>query len=121
LISAALVSTIPICSNSIQDITSNPATKTPWKAGTADVGVEYFPGDQNGGAVGRMTTSGTTYPDTVYAAAPRFHIQDFGPSPVAGQGEIYQIDAVGFGGTASAVAVVRSTFSVYTDSWDPSK
>jgi len=30
---------------------------------------------------------------------------------------VYQIDAVGYGGDTTAIAVVESTFSVYVSSW----
>jgi hypothetical protein len=34
-------------------------------------------------------------------------------------GEIYQVDAVGYGGTLSTAAVVESTYAVYTSSGCP--
>jgi type IV pilus assembly protein PilX len=106
-----------ICTNSIYDITGSSATTVPWQANGADVGVTYTP---YGTGAAQMNVSTTAAADTYYAA-PRFHIQDRGISATAGQGEIYEISAVGYGGTASTVAVVQSTFSVYTSSYDPSK
>jgi Tfp pilus assembly protein PilX len=44
-----------------------------------------------------------------YYSAPMFYITDLGPA-AAGIGEVYQIDATGWGGTADTVAVVESTF-----------
>jgi len=46
-----------------------------------------------------------------YIQAPRFYISLLGAS-ASGQGNVYQIDAVGYGGTANAVAVVESTYLV---------
>ena len=52
-----------------------------------------------------------------YYAAPTFFIADMGPSadPTI-PGEIYQIDAVGYGGGGNTAAVVESTYAVYTSS-----
>ena len=44
-----------------------------------------------------------------YYSTPMFYITDLGPA-AAGPGEVYQIDAIGWGGTADTVAVVESTF-----------
>lgn len=46
-----------------------------------------------------------------YYQTPNFYIQDLGP-PVGGNGEVYQVDAVGYGGTSNAVAVVESTYLI---------
>jgi type IV pilus assembly protein PilX len=45
-----------------------------------------------------------------YYAAPEFYITDLGPNKGTPVGELYQIDAVGYGGTPNAVAVVESTY-----------
>jgi type IV pilus assembly protein PilX len=45
-----------------------------------------------------------------YYAAPVFYITDLGPNKGTPVGELYQIDAVGYGGTPNAVAVVESTY-----------
>jgi hypothetical protein len=40
-----------------------------------------------------------------------------GPSADPGiPGEVYQVDAYGYGGSANTVAVVESTYAVYTSS-----
>jgi type IV pilus assembly protein PilX len=49
--------------------------------------------------------------DPPYAATPAFYIADVGIA-ADGQGEAYQIDAFGYGGSTAAVAVVESTFEV---------
>jgi type IV pilus assembly protein PilX len=46
-----------------------------------------------------------------YYKAPAFHITDMGVS-ADGSGEVYQIDAMGYGADANTVAVVESTFAV---------
>jgi len=83
------------CSN----VFTNP-TSLPWANGFS-----YIP---NG-----MTTSGTsgTPQSGTYYSAPQFYIYYAGPG--AG-GDLYQIDALGYGGTQNAVAVVESTFVIKT-------
>lgn len=83
-----------ICSNILTNVTT-----LPWGA---TVGVTFLPGGMN---VNTASSLGSYY------ATPRFYISDLGTS-ASGQGEVYQIDAVGYGGTANAVAVVESTYLV---------
>jgi type IV pilus assembly protein PilX len=47
-----------------------------------------------------------------YSQAPQFYISFMGASPSVTGGVIYQVDAVGYGGSPSSVAVVESTFLV---------
>lgn len=83
-----------VCSNKLTNVTS-----VPWPAG----GVTYNPGN---------ALDINTSPDRdTYYAVPRFYIADVGLS-ADGSGEVYRIDAVGYGGNPSAVAVVESTFVV---------
>ncbi len=89
-----------ICSNKLTSVT-NP----PLQVDGVDVGVTH----NSGKAMDVTMTSGR---DTYYRA-PRFYITDMGVSADA-QGEVYQIDAVGYGANESAVAVVESTFVVKT-------
>ena len=49
--------------------------------------------------------------DPPYFAAPGFYIADVGPAN-DGAGEAYQIDAYGFGGSGTTVAIVESTYEV---------
>ncbi|MBV9695321.1 MAG: pilus assembly protein PilX [Gammaproteobacteria bacterium] len=49
--------------------------------------------------------------DPPYFAVPAFYIVDVGPAADA-QGEAYRIDAYGYGGAASTVAVVESVYEV---------
>jgi hypothetical protein len=39
-----------------------------------------------------------------------------GPSADPNLGEIYQVDAVGYGGTLDTISVVESTYAVYATS-----
>lgn len=107
---------------SLANISGKTATTVPW-LGTdgVDVGTWVTPkGTTYGQTAADMQTStaGGAY---TYYSLPRSYITDLGPSSTTGTGEAYLIDAVGFGGTADAVAVIESTFAVYTSSWDPSK
>jgi type IV pilus assembly protein PilX len=85
-----------VCSNAL----SNPTT-VPWTAGVA-----YTPDN-------RGLTNATTL-----SQPPMFYIQDLGsPQLSTGlTGELYQIDAVGYGGSANTTAVVESTYLVQTGS-----
>ena len=90
-----------ICSN----VLPTPAT-VPWISGGTEVAVTYNPSlDINVSATGGANT---------YYSIPRFYISDVGLGADA-QGEVYQVDAVGYGGTVNAVAEVESTFEVKTN------
>ncbi|HMD59237.1 MAG TPA: PilX N-terminal domain-containing pilus assembly protein [Steroidobacteraceae bacterium] len=85
-----------ICSN----ILATPAT-LPWPTA-----VTYNPSnDINVSASGGVNA---------YYSIPSFYISDIGLGADA-QGEVYQVDAVGYGGTVNAVAEVESTFEVKTN------
>lgn len=56
-----------------------------------------------------------------YYAAPAYYIYDLGTN-AGSPGEVYQIDAVGYGGTANTVAVVESTYLITSGTAkDPNK
>jgi type IV pilus assembly protein PilX len=57
-------------------------------------------------------TMDTATQSASYVQAPIFNIIDLGPNKGTPAGEVYQVDAVGFGGTSNTVAVVESTFVV---------
>ncbi len=95
-----------ICDSTLQALNINPAT-VPWVIGGNAVGVTYVPVGMN--ATG-ITAAGLSAANT-YAASPTFYIGVVGPA-ADGQGIIYQIDAVGYGGTPNTVAVVESTYEV---------
>lgn len=59
-----------------------------------------------------QTISGTGTPSQgSYYKPPAFYVTDLGYSAAQG-GEIYQIDAYGYGGTSNSVSVVQSTYVV---------
>jgi type IV pilus assembly protein PilX len=102
-----------ICSNRLW--LSLPAGLTvatvPWAvAGTANVGVTYVPPGMNIAAASAASSNN-------YVTAPTFYISDAGASfdPNV-PGEIFQIDAVGYGGNSNTAAVVESTYAVYSSS-----
>jgi type IV pilus assembly protein PilX len=94
-----------ICTNAV-------STTLPWSAG---VTYSQFTMNQGNNVV---STVGGTPSALSYAAAPVFYIQDLGAPPAGypGTAELYQIDAVGYGGSANTVVIVESTFVVTTTS-----
>jgi type IV pilus assembly protein PilX len=94
------ISVLPIpqvCSN-------NPDfTVVPWTLNAKPVGVSFNTFNSMSKVNRENPANGTYY------SAPMFYITDLGPA-AAGTGEVYQIDATGWGGTADTVAVVESTF-----------
>src|SRR5215469_5794457 len=95
-----------ICSNTLLSLGIN-VTQVPWTAGGVNggpVGVTLLPAGMTIGVGGSSNN-----PD--YYARPTFYIADLGKA-ADGQGEAYQIDAFGYGGSANAVAVVESTYEV---------
>jgi len=90
------VSPVPQVCNNSPDF-----TVVPWSLNAAPVGVTFtkFTPPVND----KVPTQGT------YFATPLYYITDLGQS-AAGPGEVYQIDATGWGGTSDTVAVVESTF-----------
>ena len=104
-----------ICSNTLAPLSEGAAppnlginvTQVPWAVGGVGggpVGVTFLP-------TGMTIGAGGTANNPLYFAAPVFYIADVGVA-ADGQGEAYQIDAVGWGGSANAVAVVESTYEV---------
>jgi len=84
-------------------------TQVPWTiagAGGGPVGVTFVPAGMAINAAGGYTNNSADY-----FAKPVFYIADLGVA-ADGQGEAYQIDAAGYGGSANAVAVVESTYEV---------
>ena len=87
-----------------QVCTNNPDfTVVPWTLNAKPVGVS-FNTFNNLTKVNRESPGNGTY-----YSAPMFYITDLGAA-ASGTGEVYQIDATGWGGTADTVAVVESTF-----------
>ncbi len=109
-----------ICSNVLPtSVDNNDVTTLPWTIGGATVGTNYTPPSMvvsatpifNAASVDNPAYAGTYY------APPAFYISDMGASTDPSYpGEIYQIDAVGYGGNTSTVAEVESTYVVYATS-----
>jgi type IV pilus assembly protein PilX len=97
-----------VCTNPLSSLTAATglavATTVPWvSASGAEIGTYYTPPN--------MTTTQTAGLNT-YWWPPRFYIQLLGAAPAGEQGNIYQIDAWGYGGDPNTVAVVESTYLV---------
>ena len=95
-----------VCSNALANYAA-----VPWTLNAAQIGVTYTPFAQSQ----MITGSGTTPSQGSYYGAPVFYITDMGSmvNPITGNsGELYQVDAYGYGGTANAVAEVESTYLV---------
>jgi len=92
------VSPIPQVCNNNPDF-----TVVPWTLNTKPVGVSFNTFNSMAKVDSNNPTNGTYY------SAPMFYITDLGPA-ASGPGEVYQMDATGWGGTADTVAVVESTF-----------
>jgi type IV pilus assembly protein PilX len=96
-----------ICNNALSASVTNVAV-VPWMIGGVNVQVTYNPPN--------MTINNTTTSAGTFYAAPAFYISYLGVGTGANgiSGNVYQIDAVGYGGTQSTAAVVESTFIVQT-------
>ena len=84
----------------------------PWVTG---VTYSVFTSNAINGVSNTISATGT--PDlpgqsASYVQAPVFNVIDLGPNKGTPAGEVYQVDAVGFGGTSNTVAVVESTFVI---------
>jgi type IV pilus assembly protein PilX len=93
-----------VCSNSIAGVDFSQLSSWTY-------GVTYEPTDAaRNMSIAISTTPGTSVAaGTTFYSAPMFIVSDVGAG--AG-GEIYQVDALGYGGTANTVAVVESTYVV---------
>jgi type IV pilus assembly protein PilX len=86
----------------------------PWLTG---VTYSVFTSNAINGVSNVISASGTRDSATQsasYVQAPVFNVIDLGPNAPGAlpAGEVYQVDAVGFGGTSNTVAVVESTFVI---------
>ena len=90
-----------VCTNPLNTVVANVAS-VPWMANGAPIGTTYTPAGMTVAAGGGMGN---------YFAVPTFYVSLLGPAP-GGVGTIYQIDAVGYGGSPESVSVVETTFQV---------
>ncbi len=93
-------------------------TTIPWKIAGAEVGVDYTLPDPAAAntfmpLAAAGTAGGTAGGAANYYLRPRFYISFLGLAK-GGLANLYQVDAVGYGGTPDAVAVVESTYMVST-------
>jgi type IV pilus assembly protein PilX len=98
---AAPSAVVQVCSN----LLINP-TQIPWTSG-----VTYLP------TVTSAMTVGTAGGQNTYYGTPTFYIAFLGPSP-NGLGNVFQIDAVGYGGSVDTAAVVEATYIVQSSTKD---
>jgi type IV pilus assembly protein PilX len=103
-----------ICSNTLPTVVAD-VTNVPWQIGTQNIGVTFLP---TGAALMQISaTPVVNLSNPSYFDFPTFYISDMGTSADPNiPGEIYQIDAYGYGGSSNTVAVVESTYAVYTSS-----
>lgn len=87
-----------ICNNTLFNLAG--VTPALWPTSGTTIGVVYTPPGMN--------IAGAT---DFYANPPRFYIADAG-ALATGRGEVYQVDAYGYGLTSNAVAVVESTVAI---------
>lgn len=96
-----------ICTNQLPRTT---ITNVPW-----NIGVTILP--LNMQISGTTSVSLATLANPTYFSTPIYYIADLGASIDPNYpGEIYQVDAAGFGGGPTTAAVVESTYAVYTSS-----
>jgi type IV pilus assembly protein PilX len=91
-----------VCSNVLTNV-----TQIPWTAG-----VTYLPT-----VTSTMSVTGNAGGQNTYYATPAFYISYLGPSP-NGLGAVFQIDAVGYGGSMDSAAVVEATYIVQNSTKD---
>jgi type IV pilus assembly protein PilX len=98
-----------VCANTLPSIAAGGnVANLPWQVGGANVGVSYAPPAMN------VTTAGGV---NTYYATPMFYISYLGTtadSTTSNYKLLYQVDALSYGGSANAVAVVESTYYVTT-------
>ena len=101
-----------ICANKLNLAVAD-VTVVPWQIAGANVGVTILPPNMQ---ISTSPSVGAVANPTYYST-PTFYISDMGPSgDPSVPGEIYQVDAVGYGGGPNTAAVVESTYAVYTSS-----
>jgi type IV pilus assembly protein PilX len=103
----ASASNVLICINALTS-----SVTLPWTSGGNPVGFSYYP-NATGATATNMSFAADasgSYSNT-YATAPVFYIQYLGAA-ADGQGTVYKVDAVGYGGSVLSVAVVESTYEI---------
>jgi type IV pilus assembly protein PilX len=90
-------------------------TVLPWTTGVTYT--QFTSNAINGvsNVVSATGTADTATQSASYVQAPVFYVTDLGPNAGTPAGEVYQVDALGFGGQSNTVAVVESTFVIGTN------
>lgn len=103
-----------ICANTLASLNID-VTSPPYIIGGNATGVTFLPINMSTSLTTTFSAANVLNP--TYYGTPTFYISDMGPSadPTI-PGEIYQVDAYGYGGSKNTVAVVESTYAVYTSS-----
>jgi type IV pilus assembly protein PilX len=98
-----------VCANILPSIALNQnVANLPWQIGGANVGVNYAPPNMQFNTAGGVNQ---------YYQTPLFYISYLGTTADSSTSNfklLYQVDAVGYGGSQNAVAVVESTYYVTT-------
>ena len=98
-----------VCANTLPTLVANQnVVNLPWQAGGVPVGVTYAPPNMQFSVAGGVNQ---------YYATPLFYISYLGTTADSSASNfklLYQVDAVGYGGSQNAVAVVESTYYVTT-------
>ena len=95
-----------ICTNTLGSLWAGGPASVPWGgSGSAEIGTFYAPPGM---------VANATFGLNQYYAPPRFYISLLGNAPGGTPGQIYQIDAWGYGGDPNTVVVVESTYLVST-------
>jgi type IV pilus assembly protein PilX len=108
-----------ICSNALPAVPGLDVTQVPWKIAGQPVGTTVLPTTVNMqiNNSATLTYSAANVANPSYFGTPTFYISDLGPSSDTSEpGELYQVDAFGYGGSQNTVAVVERTYVVYTSS-----
>jgi type IV pilus assembly protein PilX len=98
-----------ICSNPLAS-----AIAFPWIAtqSNAQVGTTYYPNSVGSPATNMIFTADASGSlSNTYSGPPAFYITYIGPAEDGG-GNVFQIDAVGYGGNSISLAVVESTYEI---------
>jgi type IV pilus assembly protein PilX len=98
-----------VCVNTLPTVAVNQnVANLPWQVGGVNVGVNYAPPNMQFNAAGGVNQ---------YFQTPLFYISYLGTTADSSTSNfklLYQVDAVGYGGSQNAVAVVESTYYVTT-------
>jgi len=102
----------------VEVCTNNPApifTTLPWTSGATFSQFTSAPINGISNVISATGTPDTATQSASYVQAPIFYITDLGANAGTPSGEVYQVDALGYGGSTNTVAVVESTFVIGTN------